>query len=704
MLESSDHFCAEFTACMRASATVFSLSLAAALWVAAAPAKALGFGRIGNTTQLGQPLNFAAAIRLENDESLSRECVSAEVVVGESTLQSGQVRVTLEAGAVASERLVRITTSTLIDEPVVTVSVSVGCTSKVTRKFVAFIDPPLINAPQTAAADRSMMVPQRADSQVAPLVSIVEGEKPPVAAPSQGSAAGARPERPRREGAAPRATPRSRPVVMARAASDSASAPAAPQAPATKKPPARRLAAPAPRPAASGPRLELEAAPAVVARAASAAPGVELPVVAAAASAPASAASAAKVDDASALLALERERIRLLEEGLARLRSDSQSTQQALVTLQARLQAAESERYSNPLVYALAWLSALLALAVGALWWRQSRARGAAQWWAPPAPVAAPAPAPAARNKGLDFEAAPPTTMSGVAPAYEVSMLDSGEISMPAPDLPMTVPAAALRPAAAVAEPARELSVEELIDLEQQAEFFVVLGQDEAAIELLMSHVRNDGGISPLPYLKLLEIYKRRGEADAYERIRDRFNRRFNAYAPDWASDLQQGLSLEAYPETVQRLQELWGAPAKAMETLAAALFRRDASDQTYDLPAYRELLFLYAIARDFQEHGVADLGRDVDLLLPIHDDLSAEPIAQRVHSTGFQNSALMTQPLDLDVSLVRTDGNGALQVSAPTGLERRSSERVAGADSNLIDFDLDLELAPQPPTPPGGR
>ena len=349
---------------------------------------------------------------------------------------------------------------------------------------------------------------------------------------------------------------------------------------------------------------------------------------------------------------------------------------------------------------ALAWLSALLALTVGALWWRQSRARGASQWWAPPAPVAAPAPV--ARTKGLDFETAPPTTMSGVAPAYEVSMLDSSEISMPAPDLPMTVPAAAaLRPAAAVAEPTRELSVEELIDLEQQAEFFVVLGQDEAAIELLMSHVRNDGGISPLPYLKLLEIYKRRGDADAYERIRDRFNRRFNAYAPDWASDLQQGLSLEAYPETVQRLQELWGAPAKAMETLAAALFRRDASDQTYDLPAYRELLFLYAIARDFQEHGVADLGRDVDLLLPMHDDMPAEPIAQLVHSTGFQNSALMTQPLDLDVSLVRTDGDGAMQVSAPTGLERRASQRVAGADSNLIDFDLDLD--PPAPAPPGG-
>ena len=684
---------------MRASATALSLCFATALWVAAAPAKALGFGRIGNTTQLGQPLNFAAAIRLDSDETLSRECVAAEVFVGDSKLQPGQVRVTLEATNAANERLVRITTTALIDEPVVTVSVSVGCNSKITRKFVAFIDPPLINAPQTAAADTSMMVPQRADSQVAPLVAIVEGEKAPVGVPSRAPARAARLERPRREDAAPRATPRSRPAVIARAAEGVASEAAAPKPAATKKATPKARTAQAPRPVASGPRLELETAPPVVARAASAPPAIDVPMVAAAASA----ASAPLADDTAALLALERERIRLLEEGLARLRSDSQATQQALVTLQARLQAAESERYANPLVYLLAWLSALLALAVGALWWRQSRARGAAQWWAPPAPSAATA-ARADRAKPLEFETPTPTTMSGVAPAYEVSMLDSGEISVLAPDLPMTIPAAAAMRPPAAAEPTRELSVEELIDLEQQAEFFVVLGQDEAAIELLMSHVRNDGGISPLPYLKLLEIYKRRGEADAYERIRDRFNRRFNAYAPEWIADLQQGLPLEAYTETVQRLQELWASPAKAMETLATALFRRDPSDQTYDLPAYRELLFLYAIARDFQEHGVTDIGRDVDLLLPMHDEAPPEPIAHLMSSvnTGFQNSALMTQPLDLDVSMVRNESEEASQAPAPTGLERRSSERSSAVDSNLIDFDLDLD--PKVPTPPGSR
>ena len=68
----------------------------------------------------------------------------------------------------------------------------------------------------------------------------------------------------------------------------------------------------------------------------------------------------------------------------------------------------------------------------------------------------------------------------------------------------------------------RDVSIEELIDLEQQAEFFIVLGQDEAAVDLLVDHLRSTGGGSPLPYLKLLEIYSRTEDRGAYERNRAR--------------------------------------------------------------------------------------------------------------------------------------------------------------------------------------
>jgi hypothetical protein len=290
-----------------------------------------------------------------------------------------------------------------------------------------------------------------------------------------------------------------------------------------------------------------------------------------------------------------------------------------------------------------------------------------------------------------------------MADAFEVStMIDEDEphtsASASAPTRPApfvaTAPVPPGGPISVMPELPRELSVEELIDLEQQAEFFIVLGQDEAAIELLMSHVRSDGGISPLPYLKLLEIYRRRGDTDAYQRIRERFNRRFNAYAPDWDADLQQGRSLVDYPDTMARLQQLWATPVRVMETLDASLFRRNKTDETFDLPAYRELLFLYSIARDLAEHAGALPATSVDLLLPI-DDPGVEPIARLTATTqpgDFQNSDMMTMPLDLDVSF----GPGATQdlETMPSAL-RRSSASQFSTDSNFLDFNLDAPDEP---------
>ena len=204
-----------------------------------------------------------------------------------------------------------------------------------------------------------------------------------------------------------------------------------------------------------------------------------------------------------------------------------------------------------------------------------------------------------------------------------------------------------------VPEPRRDLSVEELIDLEQQAEFFVVLGQDDAAIDLLMGHVRNTGGISPLPYLKLLEIYKRRGERSAYERIRERFNRRFNAYAPDWDADLMQGKSLEDYPGTMVKLEGLWAIPQRVMEVLDAMLFRRDESEEAYDLPAYRELLFLYSVARDFTTRSAQELsGEGVDLLLPLEEPMPMLKLIPTHTSPGpLQRGETGPAALDLDMT-----------------------------------------------------
>ena len=674
---------------MRAASTL--IAIGAALCWAATSAHAVGFGRVTSATQLGQPLNFGAAIRLEADESLSRECVFGEVTSGDNKLLPGQVRVTLEGSVDSPDRSVRVTTNAQIDEPVVTVSVTLGCASKVTRRFVVFIDPPLVNLAQAAPAEA--LPPQRIDSQVAPIVTLVQGEKP---ARAHARKAPVRPAPIRPQARAP--------VAPARA---SEPAPAVAGVPAPKASTTRRAAAASRQPLVaratpSGPRLELEASPLAAALAASSPaslPPVE-PVLAAAAPA-----SAAMPDAQAEQLARERQRIQLLEEGLAALRNDSQATQKSLATLHARLKESEAQRYANPLVYALAWLSALLALALAGLWWRQSRARNSAQWWAPPAQASA-----ASRASALEAAGSAPIPL-GVTPtaagAFETSIaIDEDDLPALAPATPITraAPFSAIALGPEVAERPRELSVEELIDLEQQAEFFIVLGQDEAAIELLMSHVRSDGGISPLPYLKLLEIYRRRGDNDAYERIRDRFNRRFNAYAPDWDSDLQQGRALEGYPDIIARLQGLWASPVRVMETLDASLFRRNRSSDTFDLPAYRELLFLYSIARDLAEHGAALASSDVDLLLPMGDDAAEQPISRLQATTrhgDFQPSDLMTMPLDLDVSFSPAAPSHGAE-TLPSARQRPPDQRPA--DSNVIDFNLDPSAKPTKAGPSGNR
>lgn len=680
---------------MRAAATV--LALGTALWFTATPVHALGFGRVVNATQLGQALNFSATLRLDTDETLARDCVSAEVFSGDNKLQASQVRVTLEGPAESRERSIRITTSSLIDEPVVTVSVTLGCTAKITRRFVAFIDPPLVNLAQATPPE---LPPQRVDSPVAPLVALLQGNA-------------AQPAAPRRERGPRNVALRPRPRTAAAVAS-SAPVARAPTSPAPRKVALAPRTATVVRPAASagGARLELETTPALTARTSPAAPSSPAPalvpgaITSANVMPPAQTDSAAQAEARAEQISLERQRIVELEQGLAKLRADAQATQQAVAALQLRLRQAESERYANPLVYGLAWLSALLALVVAALWWRQSRASAAGQWWAASMQAASEPQATARVRTGPPS----PETLdpySTMADSFQGSGADDNEpTAVAAPPWPVRGVLLPLAPAAAaLPEPTRELSVEELIDLEQQAEFFVVLGQDEAAIDLLMSHVRRDGGISPLPYLKLLEIYRRRGESEAYDRIRERFNRRFNSYAPDWESDLQQGKSLLDYPDIVTRLQALWVTPTRAMETLDASLFKRNQSDDTFDLPAYRELLFLYSIARDLAELDAAGPQSQVDLLLPLNEQSDAAPISRLMAATNqadFQNSDMMTMPLDLDVSfdasVTSPLGRVAEPVETTPSALLRTGDRPFGRDSRFLDFDLDDPGTPAHP------
>jgi pilus assembly protein FimV len=582
-----------------------------------ADAIALGFGRTVTATNLGQPLNFAASVALDPDETLARECVGADVMIGDAKVARDNVRVTLETVGASGERRVRVTTRTIVDEPIVTINVVIGCHSQVSRRFVAFVDPPLVNL----ASAQEALPPQEIGNQVGPLLDIVRGadasRRRAPGGDAGGSLAPAEPHRTgRHSGAATRvatasssprqATPRAAPT---RNVASAATTPAAP----SRSMPRLRLDPPATPPAAR-PTLATAAAAAVASDAGQA----QLLAAEAAASA------------AGSELVHERERRQALDAELAKVRGDAQAQQKTLGALQARLRQAEDDRYTNGLVYTLAAALLLFVLLAAALWALRPRQRRRARWFD--------ANASAPRRAAPGASAAAPATDTMHAP--KVSQHPSQWHEGPASILPVTAPASigglevttVLAPqshfarmaeagASANAPAGRTTSpsMEELIDLEQQAEFYVVLGQEEAAIALLAAHLREAFGASPLPYLQLLEIHQRRQDRASYEEVRQAFQRRFNALAPEWSAELHCGRSLEEHPQAIARLQALWPTPLHAMRSLDGLLFRRDEGDETFDFPAYRELLFLYSIARELAGNVETDSG-SIDLFLPLED------------------------------------------------------------------------------------
>jgi pilus assembly protein FimV len=559
---------------------------------------------------LGQPLNFSVQLRTDTGEPVTPECIAAEVSVGERKLPAAQVRTALESLGPDGARI-RVTTAQRIDEAVVSVQLTLGCQARVTRRFMLMAEAAPASLPALAVA---------------------------AIAPTPSSAA-AEPARPKSTGTDRAATVRAAKV--------------------------ERAAAPV-RAAAAGSRLRLEPAEPVLS-AESAAVEQAIEVVAQAATAMRGAMAAASAAE---------QRIKTLEQSVAQARGEANAQRELVLKLQTEVAAADNaSRWLWPLQLAL--LAA--ALLAAALAWRL--------WRRPPAPAPMPqwrdgtesAFDELAHDKGVGRSATsptpfvasdlvlpptpPPSNLGPVATAPARAARAAAMSWVAADSLPPSLAPTSQRTAPLPVgardgdEAPRDVSIEELIDLEQQAEFFVVLGQDSAAIDLLVEHLRLTGGGSPLPYLKLMEIHHRVGEHDAYERTRGRFNERFNAYAPAWAEGLQKGRGLEDYPGVVPRLTQVWSRPLDAMAELEALLFRKSRGD-LFDLPAYREVLFLYALARDLFDRESAD-AMDVDLLLPLHaqgdmhatrpapfDDLGCAPLDGADDAGGRP-----TAPVDLDLS-----------------------------------------------------
>lgn len=700
---------------IRLSAAVLAVLLVCASGVGE-PAWAMGVGRPLTQSSLGQPLNLVFPVRLNADEALTPECVRAEVIAGEAAVPANLVQLLLEGDGDTSIRAVRLRSAVQIDEPIVTVSLSLGCPARFTRQYTAFIDPPNARAPVPLLDSPPSVDAVARNLSPALRAALATAQAKPAALLSPAAAALLPGAVPVREASlpnpAPASTPkarRARPKVEAAVSAEpgvalsAASATARPArkpvkdgklAKTVKAVPDRQVATAAPK---AGPRLRMDAPEALESAALTA-----------------SAPSPDEVAQPQMLLTLAQ--LEALGQSLTRVQQVQRETEARLLAMRAQLEQAQAERAQQErwrLILQAGLLLAILALAGGCVYlWlsrRRERVEGAQRWWSESRllqgqqaaleradidTAAGPAAPQAARVQPAAPQSSGPTP--GLAPLFnappvgshpdEITMrlprLDDGDAlllaqspeSSAAEDFFDTRPAGGadgvLPPALAPAltpmafsfkeVPDRHVTVEELIDLEQQVDFFQVLGQDEAAIELLEARI-DSGGANALPYLKLLELHQRRGEQASFTEVAERFAARFGTLPPTWGANLNQGSDLEAYAPVMQRLVAGWGDSADSMALLQNLLSRGDAgpgeSGRGFDLPAYRDLLMLYAVARDRSEHEVRS--DEIDLFLPL-DDTSDEGAALMATMVWQVQPTLVARSAEVDISLDDGEDLGA--------------------------------------------
>ena len=557
--------------------------------IASSGATALTLGRTQGSVLLGRPLDVSVLVQRGIDEEVSSLCFEADVFFGDVRLESSKV--TVSSGAIASELTlaVRIVTSVKVDEPVVSLELRSLCKPKTSRRYSLLVDLPSDSAPVSVATAVSPAL--RIDSSISPPVSTA----PPTTSPAKSDKA---------------QKPKSNVKDKAKA---------------VKKGQER---------AGVGPRLKLLTVE----------PALERDLVLRSSSdltisamdnleKRAEALAAWRALNASAEDVLRDEaKLRALETENKGLRDVAAKNSQALQEASERAAQAESERYMNPLVIALGALLLFSLLGLALLGRRlKGRTSQDEPWWRPSLEAVS---AKKSQNGLLDDTSqvdtqvhkrgamdVPENVQAPVADAKHSTTavdidLELGESvfsridkSVATSSVPVATGSESQKPefvvperrdfASSVAGTLRAINTKEMLDIRQQAEFFMTLGQYEEAIGVLESGIHGSFESNPLIYLDLLKVFHTLSRKPDFDRYRNEFNELFTGIVPVYEHFLDVGNPLEAYTQVCRQIADLWPSE-DAVEYIENCLVRApsDDPDQGFELEAFRDLLMLHGVAR----------------------------------------------------------------------------------------------------------
>lgn len=578
---------------MKYSRLFFGLSLALAVTAFSQSAAAFSVGRPRGAAVLGQPMELLVPLQAAAEEDLAGLCVAADVYFGESPVEASQVRVRLESPSGAGP-VVQVSVRKPVDEPVVTVYLRTGCQTQSVRKYVLLSEfASEIAAPQvTSQIVNASLVD----------ANIRVNEKP---ANSPQAVASNTPSKPaRRKSKDPNGSGLQAPID-----GNSGNFVSALSSESTKK--INR-----PAPARGGPRLKLQ--PLDV----SSSWEPSLRITTDLATLPTDGDVSRRADAIALWRALSASPEEILQEAARRstleaellgLQAMSRANQLALADLTQKLKSAQDSRFSNPLVYALfALLVACGAILAYVL--RRLRSAGTGlPWWTENGNSAVHPETLEHENgtsPGQSEKAASRAATNPHAPPVAGAPLVAGNVDISLSDLPSRSTGFALAKDSAnvpatkptdfghsVIGALRSINTQEMVDVRQQADFFLALGQHDEAIGLLQSALSQNSEANPYIYLDLIGLLHQLSRKDDYERLREVFNGIYTCYLPEFGAYHNEGRGLSDYSELCPTVVTLWPSRT-AFDFIEHCIVRQpsDSAATGIDRAAFTDLLLLHGV------------------------------------------------------------------------------------------------------------
>lgn len=566
------------------------------------PTAAMTLGRLRGASVLGQPLALAIPLQTTGDEDVDGLCVAAEVYFGESPVETSRVTARLEGGA--GTALIRVSVSKPVDEPIVTVYLKTGCQQQSMRKYVLLsefsseVQAPLPSATGGAAAAKGGVRPSPS--------GIVAGVS---AVPLQPTA------------------PTARRSVNTKSSAKTVSATSALSDGAQPLPSSEKRATVSAQPmghpqkkkagTVGGSRLQLLPLELTQDWEPSLRLTDQLPAVSGDMDEQkrAQAAELWRVINATPEEILQQAGKRAaLEAELNSLVASSRANQSAITELKSQLKAAHEDRMWNPVVYVL--LALLVASGAGLVFVVSLRRKGwsaSSPWW-----LGTGVSGESAQWHAGSAGAVPDSTVSrAVADAVQSQAQAPAGIDIPLSDsvLPtrsnvahgISNSGSFANPPSGESKPMdfmhsnlgalRAINTHEMVDVRQQADFFVALGQHDEAVGALYGALGHGTESNPHIYLDLIALLHKLSRKDEYEKARHAFNALYTCHIPAYGEYSTAGRGLLEYPDLVMPLVSLWPKPV-AMEYVEKCLLRddTDSADCGIDRAAFEDLLLLHGI------------------------------------------------------------------------------------------------------------